>query len=78
MAVVNTPNIGKGFYTFFTFTYIKLTGLMNLDLSQLRLHSFTLSKVKRQNWMKDLIPSFCVKMTVLFFSMRLFHIDEDF
>lgn len=67
LAVVNTPNIGKGFYAFFIFTYVKLTGLMNLDLSRLRLHSFTLSKVKRQNWMKDLIPSFCVKMIVWVF-----------
>lgn len=78
LAVVNTPNIEKGFYTFFIFRYIKLTGLMNLDLSRLRLHSFTVSKVKRQHWMKDLIPSFCMKMIVFFFFlMCLFHIDED-
>lgn len=65
----------KRFYTFSIFIYMKLTGLMNLDLSWLRLHSFSemsgVSKVKRQKWMKDLIPSFCVKMAVfsLFFNV---------
>lgn len=46
VAVVNTLNIEKGFYTFFIFTYVKLSGLMKLDLSQLRIHSFMVSKAE--------------------------------
>lgn len=47
---------------------------MDLDLSGLRLYSFTVSKVKRQNWMKDLSLFLCEDDSFLFFLM--FHIEE--
>lgn len=76
----NVSDVEKGFYTFFYHHIVHEAnwcdpfGLVSTEAPRV----VSKKKVKRQNWMKDLIPSFCMKMIVSFFRCACFILTRIF